>query len=116
MKYWTISIVLVLAVLFNLSAVQAPLAAEITTVSGTIQSISERPNMVVVDGTEVYGISFNKIEAYNIFLEEGDMVSIDAYEFACSSGAVVLKAASITIDDITIALRPLPKHKSTAYV
>ena len=108
MKYWTISIALVLAVLFNLSAVQAPLAAEVTTVSGTIQSISQSPNIVVVDGTEVYGIAFNKIESYNIFLDEGDIVSIEAYEFTCSTGEVILRAANITIDDITIALHPLP--------
>jgi hypothetical protein len=67
-----------------------------------------RPNTVVIDGTEVYGIAFNKIESYDIFLEEGDMVSIDAYEFTCSTGEVILKAASITIDDVTIALRPVP--------
>ena len=108
MKYWTISIALVLAVLFNLSAVQAPLAAEITTVNGTIQSISERPNMLVVDGIEVYGIAFNRIESYNIFLDEGDIVSIEAYEFTCSTGEVILRAANINIDDTTIALHPLP--------
>lgn len=108
MKYWAISIALVLAVLFNLSAVQAPLAAEITTVSGVIEQMSTSPNVVVVDGTEVYGIAYNKIESYNIYLEEGDPVSIDAYEFTCSTGAVILKAASITIDDVTIVLRSVP--------
>ena len=108
MKYWTISIALLLAVLFNLSVVQTPLAAEITTVNGTIQSISERPNMLVVDGIEVYGISFNRIESYNIFLDEGDIVSIEAYEFICSTGEVILRAATINVDDTTIALHPLP--------
>lgn len=106
--YWTISIALVLAVLFSLTVVQAPLATEITTVSGVIEEISNRPNMVVVDGTEVYGIAFNKIEAYNIFLEEGDTVSIDAYEYTCRTGAVILKATSISVGDISIVLRSLP--------
>lgn len=108
MKYWTISIALVLAVLFHLSAVQTPLAAEITTVSGVVEQISYSPNMVVVDGMEVYGISYNKIESYNVELNEGDTVSIDAYEFTCSTGAVILKAATITIEDVTIALRTVP--------
>lgn len=108
MKYWTISIALIVAVLINLSMVQAPLATEIIDVSGTIEQISNRPNMIVVDGTEVHGISYNQIESYNVFLEEGDTVSVSAYEFVCSTGDVVLKASSITVGAITIALRPLP--------
>lgn len=108
-KYSTKGVFLIMAVLLSLVVVQSPSAAEIITVDGTIESISYKPNMVVVDGTEVYGVRFNFLEKYNIFLDEGDSVSFEVYEYICASGEVRYKAISITVGDVTVNLREVPE-------
>lgn len=108
MKYTTKGVLLVLAVFFSMIAAQAPMAAETTTVDGIIQGISTRPNIVVVDETEVYGVSFKKLEMYNIFLDTGEYASFDVYEYICSSGEVKLMAYSVTVGDVTVVLRAIP--------
>ncbi|MBT8342964.1 MAG: hypothetical protein HKP58_00640 [Desulfatitalea sp.] len=81
-------------------------SADTTEVSGVIAAISTHPNMVDVDGTEVYGIKFNYLcNQYGICLEVGETVSLTAYEFTCSDGTIKLMATSITVGDVTVQLR-----------
>lgn len=101
-------IIMMFVLLFSLVALQAPMAAETSTVSGIIQSISTRPNIVVIDDTEVYGVSFNKLEMHNIFLEAGEYASFEVYEYICLNGEIKLMAYSVTVGDVTIVLRALP--------
>lgn len=108
MRYSTKGVLLLMAVLFSLIAVQAPLAAEVSSVSGTIDEISTKPNMVVIDDTEVYGVSFNKLEMYNISLEVGAYASFEVYEYICSNGDLKLMAYSVTVGDVTLVLRAVP--------
>lgn len=88
---------------------QSLCAAETGTVEGTIESISTKPNKVVVDGTEVSGVKFNYLcNQYTICLEVGDSVSIDYYEFECIDGTIKNMAYSITVGDVTVVLRNVP--------
>ena len=98
-------VLVVLAVVMCFITVQNAFA-ETVEVSGVITEISTRPNMVSVDGTEVYGIKYNYLcNQYNICLEEGDIVTITAYEYTCSDGSIKLMATSITVGDVTVQLR-----------
>ncbi len=93
----------VLAIMMSLIAVQNVCAE---TVTGTVTEISSRPNAIVVDGTQISGIRLGYLcNQYNICLEEGDQVSVECFEFTCSSGATVLKACAITVNDVTVSLR-----------
>jgi len=95
----------VLAIVMSFVAVQG-VCAETITVSGTIDSISTRPNMIVVDGTEVYGVRFNYLtNQYNIDLQTGIDVSVDVYEYECSDGTTKLMACKIKVGDVTVDLR-----------
>ena len=98
----------VLTVFFSLAAVQTLWAAEVSTVAGIVDEIHYKPNMVVVDGTEVYGVPYNMLEKYNIVLDEGDSVAFEVFEYVCSSGEIRLKAYSITVGDVTVAFREVP--------
>lgn len=80
--------------------------AETLEVSGVITEISTSPNMVNVEGTEVYGIKLNYLcNQYNICLEEGEIITLTAYEYTCSDGSIKLKATSITVGEVTVQLR-----------
>ena len=105
----------VLAIVMSFVAVQSLCAAETGTVTGMIESISTRPNKIVVedaDGvlTEVSGVKFNYLcNQYTICLQAGDSVSIDYYEFECSDGSIKNMAYSITVgDEVTVVLRKVP--------
>ena len=94
----------ILAIVMSFVVVQSVCAE---TVEGTIDSILTKPNMIKVDGSDVYGVKFKYLcNQYTICLEEGDTVSVEVYEFVCSDGTSILKACEITVDDATIALRP----------
>ena len=101
------SLAVIAATAMSFVAVQN-VAAE--TVSGSIEEITTRPNVVTVydeltgEFTDVYGVRINYLaNQYNIELEEGDLVSIEASEFLCSDGTTKLKASSVTIDDVTVS-------------
>ena len=49
----------VLAIVMSFVAVHSVCAADTYTVEGTIDSISTKPNKIVVDGTEVSGVKIN---------------------------------------------------------
>ena len=99
----------ILAIVVSLVAVQSVCAADIFTVKGTIEEISTRPNKVVVDETDVFGVRINYLaNQYNIDLETGIDVSIEVYEFECTDGTIKNMAYSITVDDITVVLRTVP--------
>lgn len=109
----TTKIFAILAIAVSLFAVQNVLAATTITVEGTVSQISTDPNMVVIDddgvSTEVYGIRLSYLaNQYNIVIEEGTSVSIEAYEYLCSDGTIKLMAASITVNDVTVQLRTVP--------
>jgi len=94
----------ILAIIMSFVAVQSVCAE---TVTGTIYSFSIRPPTIVVNEIEVSGVRYNYLcNQYAICLEEGDMVSIEYYEYECSDGTIILKACEITVGDATIALRP----------
>jgi len=96
----------VLAIVMSFVAVQSVCAADTYTVEGTIDSISTKPNKIVVDGIEVSGVKFNYLcNQYTICLEAGNSVSIDYYEFECIDGTIKNMAYSITVDDVTVVLR-----------
>lgn len=99
---------LILTIVATFVTVQNVSAVETTDVTGTIESISYKPNMVVVDGTEIFGIKFNYLcNQYNICLEQDypDQVTISYYEFLCQDGTIKNMASTITVDDATIELR-----------
>jgi len=97
---------LILTIVATFVTVQNVSAVETTDVTGTIESISYKPNMVVVDGTEIFGIKFNYLcNQYTICLEEGDPVTISYYEFLCQDGTTKNMASTITVGDATIELR-----------
>lgn len=103
MKYFCKGLFVFLTVIMSLVVVQSAFAL---TVTGTITEISTQPNKIVVDGTEVSGIRFNYLcNQYGICLEEGDVVSVECYEYVCSDGSILLKACTITVNDVTVALR-----------
>ena len=99
----------VLAIVMSFVAVQAVCAADTYTVEGAINSISTKPNKIVVNGTEVSGIKLNYLcNQYTICLQEGDSVSVDYYEFECIDGTIKNMAYSITVGDIRVVLRAVP--------
>ena len=103
MKNSVKSLLVILAIVMSLVAVQS---ASAETISGTIESLSTKPNVVVVDGTAVNGVKLNYLcNQYNICLEVGIDVSIDYSEYTCLDGTVKLMATAITVDDITVQLR-----------
>ena len=84
-------------------------AADTYTISGTVSEISTFPNMIAIDEgdtiTEVYGIRFGYLERqYNIVIQIGTEVTVEAFENVCYDGTVRLKATSITVGDATIDL------------
>ncbi len=96
----------ILTAVLTLSAVQNVGAVDTYTVEGTIDSMSYRPNVVVVDGTKVYGMKFDYLcNQYTICLEEGEIVSILYFEFLCDDGTTKAMASSITVGDATVELR-----------
>jgi len=93
----------ILVIVMSFVAVQSVCAE---TVTGEINSISTKPSKIVVDGTEVSGVKFNYLcNQYTICLEEGNLVSIDYYEFECTDGTIKYMATSITVGDVTVQLR-----------
>ena len=103
MKKSVKSLLVALVIVMSLFTVQSAIAE---TVSGVVESIDTKPNVVVVDGTAVNGIKLNYLcNQYNICLEEGESVSIDCYEYICSDGTVKLMATSITVGNVTVQLR-----------
>ena len=104
----------VLAIVMSFVAVQSLCAADTYTVEGAIDSISTKPNKVVIkdaDGvlTEVSGVKFNYLcNQYTICFEVGDSVSIDCYEFECIDGTIKNMAYSITVGEVTVKLREVP--------
>ena len=93
----------ILAIVMSLITVQIACAE---TVTGIIDSVSVRPPMLVIGETEVSGVRYNYLcNQYNICLEQGDLVSVEYYEYECSDGTTINKACKITVDDATIVLR-----------
>lgn len=98
-------VLLIVVVALCFLAVQG-VNADTVEVSGVITEITLKPNVVTIDGTEVYGVKFNYLcNQYNICLEEGETVSVVTYEYTCSDGTIKLMAASITVGDVTVQLR-----------
>ena len=107
---------LLLTIVVSLVAVQSLCAVETHTVTGTIDTISTKPNKIVIDGTidgivdmiEVSGISFSRLANLEIVLAVGTEVSVDVYEFECSDGTIKFMAYSITVGIDTVDLREVP--------
>lgn len=96
----------VLAIVMSLITVQDVLADSVT-VTGTIDEISTRPNEIVVNGAKIFGVRLNYLATqYGIVLETGIAVSVDVYEYECADGTIKLMACKITVDDVTVAVRP----------
>lgn len=54
------------------------------TISGTIDNISERPNIVTVGDTDVYSVPLKYLAKHDgIVLEQGMSVSFEVSEFTC---------------------------------
>ncbi len=103
------NLTLVFVVLACFFSVNGAFAADTFTISGTVTDISTSPNMIAIDEgdmvTEVYGIKFGYLERqYNIFIEIGTEVTVEAIEYVCYDGTVRLKATNITVGDATINL------------
>lgn len=101
------SLICVFVVFACLFSVSNAFAEDTYTISGTVTEITTFPNMIAIDDgdavTEVYGIRFGYLEnQYNIVIEVGTEVTVEAYENLCYDGTVRLKATSITVDDATI--------------
>ena len=94
---------MILVIVMSFVAVQSVCA---DTLTGKIDSISYKPNIVEVAVIEVYGVRFKYLDnRYNIDLDFGDEVTVDYYEFVCSDGTSKYMACKITVDDVTIVLR-----------
>lgn len=94
---------------FCLMPINSAFAADTFTISGTVIEISTFPNMIAINEggvvTEVYGIKFGYMERqYGVVIEEGTEVSVEAFEIVCYDGTTRLKAAEITVGDVTIEL------------
>jgi lipoprotein signal peptidase len=97
----------VLAIVMTFIAVQA---AQADTVTGTITTISTKPNMITVGEADVYGIRFNYLEnKHDIVLTVNMEVSVEVYERYCRVyDTTKLMACEITVGDATVALRTCP--------
>ena len=98
-----------LALAMILITSQNLLASETVLVEGTVLEISTRPNMVLVDAAEgptaVYGIPFNYLgKQYDMVIEEGTYVSIEAVEKVHAQFGTALVAQTITVDGVTVPL------------
>ena len=104
MKKSTIRILVIVTLVLSVFIAQNAFAE---TISGVITEISAHPNTIVLDnGITVYGIKINYLaNQYNIFLEEGMDVEVEADEFYCQDGSIKLMASVITVGDATIELR-----------
>lgn len=94
-------LVVILVIVMSFVSVQSVFAEIVT---GTIDSIStDKPsNMIVVDGTEVYGMRIKFLENQNSIvlqelMNEQTTVTIDAYGVVCSDGSTKLMACRITV-------------------
>lgn len=80
-------------------------------VDGEVVEVYSKPNMIVVDDilsgnqAEVYGIRYPYLEKYNIVLEEGINVYIEAFEYECKDGSINLMAESVKVGNVTVDLR-----------
>jgi hypothetical protein len=106
----------ILAIVMSFALVQG-VSAEIVSsaymVSGSINSISTN-SMIVVDGTEVYGMRIKWLEKqYDIVLQEDPAmtVSIDGYYAICEDGSTKFVACEITVVETggTAELRNCPE-------
>jgi len=101
----------IMAIVMSFVAVQNACAE---TVEGTIDAISTRPNVVTVEGSDVYGVKFNSLyKLSDIVLTVDQDVSFEVYDCECNDGTIVSKACTITADDIygieqIVVLRPCP--------
>ena len=108
MKHSVKTMIVALAIVMSFVVVQN-VCAETFIVEGEIESISYKPKIVLVDGTEVYGVRINYLlNQYNIDLQVVDFVTIQLYENLCFDGTIKIKACEITVGDATIALRTCP--------
>ncbi len=100
----------ILTILMCFVAVQN-VSAETFTIEGEIQSISTKPNVIVIKDTNdmetaVNGVKFSYLcNQYSICLTVDDVVSIVAEESVCKDGTTKLIATSITVGEATITLR-----------
>ena len=103
-------LVVILVIVMSFVAVQSVCAE---TVIGTIESIStgKPSNMIVVDGTEVYGMRIKFLEnqhgiVLQELMDESTTVIIDAYGVVCSDGSTKLMACRISVVGVdTVDLR-----------
>lgn len=102
-------VLLICAVIISVLTAGSVFAADTFTVTGTVNQITSNPNMIVInDGgvlTEIYGIKFNYLaRRYGVVIETGMEVSVEAFEYLCHDGVTRLKAAGITVEDLTVDL------------
>ena len=104
MKKSTIRILVIVTLVLSVFLAQNAFAE---TISGVITEISTHPNTIILDNeVAVYGIKIDYLaNQYNIFLEEGVSVTVEADEFDCRDGSTKLMASEITVGDATITLR-----------
>lgn len=102
MKHSIKGLFVILFIVMSFFSVQSVFAE---TVEGDISSISTSPCIIEIDGVEVHGVKINYLAKYEIYLEEGDEVSIEYYEYQRSDGTIINKACAIEVGDATIQLR-----------
>ena len=87
----------ILAIGMSLITIQSACAE--TIVEGTIETVSTHPNVVAVDGIDVYGVKFNYLNnQHDIVLTVNMDVSFKVYEYECSDGTTRLKACEIAVE------------------
>ena len=115
MKISIRKMLVLLAIILSLTAVQAVWADEIG-VTGTIERIGTGSIDIASNGTiyTFYHIPFTSLEAASIFLKVGDSVTIYAYVVTFVNGMVKNIAYSITVGDVTYTWHPnVPKAGMT---
>lgn len=96
MKHSMKGVLVILAIVVSLVAVQGVYAGTIT---GEIDSYSFKPSIIVIDGTEIYGVNFNYLCNQLDYLP-GDIVTVVYEEWVCPNDPTltIYKATSVSIN------------------
>jgi hypothetical protein len=109
MKNYGKKMLMVLAILMSLVAVQAASGQETFTVEGTVYGVDYATNSITVDVgggklITVYCIPLTYLANKKIIIAVGTPVSVEVYERTFSDGTTKLIAVSLTVDELPVKL------------
>jgi hypothetical protein len=111
MKNYGKKMLIVLAILMSLVAVQAASGQETFTVSGTVYSVNSDNSITIDDGSgslesfpTVYCIPVTYLVNKKIVVAAGTQVSVEVYERTFSDSTTKLIAVSLTVEGVAVNL------------